>query len=335
MRTDLFKKDVKVTSSYGWRTHPITKKKHFHNGIDFSTVVGTPIYVPKSFNNSRVRLAQADKYGGKYIQLERISDGKGLYALHISGFKKKVGDIVKTGDLIALSGNTGLSTAPHTHIGVQKDADVWGSHEDPMPYLISESPKMKKGDRVICIKQMNVRDIPDGRDIGDVKVGAVAEVIGENRKSGDYYWYLVKWGDFAGWLADTDFNEKTSKPMTNLNASKIEVIDPELQKEVITLREENTALRTQLTNAENTIKEGEGQMLVLLEQMQDISAELGEASKELKQSEDKYATLKIRFNTLENDKLEVQKELDELKTGRDDWINRLADILHKLFGGNK
>jgi len=41
----------------------------------------------------------------------------------------------------------------------------------------------------------------------------------------------------------------------------------------------------------------------------------------------------LRRGITEKQYLEVVTELNELKAGRDSWINRLADVLHKLFGG--
>ncbi len=54
-----------------------------------------------------------------------------MYA-HLNGYIKKTGDIVNIGDNIAFSGNTGLSTGPHLHIGIQnKD----GEFLNPQDYI--------------------------------------------------------------------------------------------------------------------------------------------------------------------------------------------------------
>jgi predicted nuclease with TOPRIM domain len=55
--------------------------------------------------------------------------------------------------------------------------------------------------------------------------------------------------------------------------------------------------------------------------------------KELKDLEGDYSRIFEERNNFEKQYVEVVTELNELKAGRDSWINRFADILHKLFGG--
>jgi FtsZ-binding cell division protein ZapB len=54
--------------------------------------------------------------------------------------------------------------------------------------------------------------------------------------------------------------------------------------------------------------------------------------KELTDLEGDYTRIKGERDRFETQYTEVVTELNELKAGRDSWINRLADILHKLFG---
>ncbi|MDZ7741445.1 MAG: M23 family metallopeptidase [Bacteroidota bacterium] len=111
-------KDLRRLSSYyGYRIDPFYKVSKFHPGLDFSAPTGTEIYatgdgVVKMVRNSR------RGYGNTII----IDHGYGyetLYA-HISEFKVKKGEKVKRGQLIALVGNTGKSTAPHLHYEIHK-----------------------------------------------------------------------------------------------------------------------------------------------------------------------------------------------------------------------
>lgn len=77
------------------------------------------------------------KYLGISITLEHRW-GKSLYA-HLSEVKVKVGDKVKRGKVIGLSGSTGFSTGPHLHFGIKlKDADInngYLGYSDPNPYF--------------------------------------------------------------------------------------------------------------------------------------------------------------------------------------------------------
>lgn len=119
----------RLTSGFGTRIHPITKKKHTHSGIDMAVPQGTPIYAAES---GVVIVAQWwSSYGNCVI----IDHGGGLWTVygHIKqgGILVKAGDKVSRGDKIALVGSTGVSTAPHLHFEVRKNEKP----VDPVPYL--------------------------------------------------------------------------------------------------------------------------------------------------------------------------------------------------------
>jgi hypothetical protein len=96
--------------------------------IDWKMPVGTPVYAARG--GIVVKAKDDSNQGGpdrKYEDcancvLIRHSDGTiGIYAhLKKGGCKVKVGDRVNTGDLIALSGNTGFTSGPHLHFSVFK-----------------------------------------------------------------------------------------------------------------------------------------------------------------------------------------------------------------------
>ncbi|QOR04758.1 peptidoglycan DD-metalloendopeptidase family protein [Campylobacter cuniculorum] len=106
-----------ITGNFGWREHPILKRREFHPGIDLKADVGTPVYAPA---NGVVEFAGYNENGYGY----------NVILLHNFGFKTvfahmtrrdvvKAGQFVKKGDLIGYSGNTGLSTGPHLHYEVR------------------------------------------------------------------------------------------------------------------------------------------------------------------------------------------------------------------------
>ena len=103
------------TSKYGWRTHPITGKKHFHGGADISGKMGTPI---KAFADGTVDYIGRDKSYGLYIQLDHGSGVKSFYA-HCSKLCAEKGQKVKIGEKIAEIGSTGCSTGPHLHLEIK------------------------------------------------------------------------------------------------------------------------------------------------------------------------------------------------------------------------
>ncbi len=106
-----------VTGKFGWREHPILKRKEFHPGIDLAASIGTPIYAPAS------GVVEFSGYSNNGY-------GYNVILLHNFGFKSvfahmtrkdvvKAGDFVNKGDLIGYTGNTGLSTGPHLHYEVR------------------------------------------------------------------------------------------------------------------------------------------------------------------------------------------------------------------------
>ena len=106
-----------ITSPYGDRIHPIHKVVKFHNGIDISSSVGTPLMAP---DDATVIKSYSNSTGGKQIILEHPNGFKTGYA-HLNDTLVKVGDQIKRGDIFAHTGNTGASTGPHLHFTVRKD----------------------------------------------------------------------------------------------------------------------------------------------------------------------------------------------------------------------
>lgn len=107
-----------LSSGFGLRFHPIHKVRKLHTGIDFGARAGTPIYAT---GGGKVAKVSTSFYGyGKQIEIDHGFGLKTKYA-HLSEFKVKLGQRVKRGELIALSGNTGTSSGPHLHYEVHKN----------------------------------------------------------------------------------------------------------------------------------------------------------------------------------------------------------------------
>jgi len=99
------------------RWHPILHRYRAHHGIDYATPVGTPIHAAYS---GRVIFAGRKGGYGNVVIIRHLGGYKTYYA-HLSRFKTYVGQKVKTGDVIAYSGNTGRSTGPHLHFGLSQN----------------------------------------------------------------------------------------------------------------------------------------------------------------------------------------------------------------------
>ncbi len=106
-----------VTSAFGSRVHPIYNVPLFHSGIDISASEGTRV---QTTGDGIVAFSGYDKGYGQKITINHGYGYKTIYA-HLSKSLVRQGQKVKRGDIIALSGNTGVSTGPHLHYEVLKD----------------------------------------------------------------------------------------------------------------------------------------------------------------------------------------------------------------------
>ncbi len=103
-----------VTSSFGSRTNPITKKSETHKGLDISATHGSNIFAAA---DGTVELAQKSGSYGNYIIINHTGGLKTLYA-HCSKLLVSEGQSIKKGQVIALVGSTGQSTGSHLHFEV-------------------------------------------------------------------------------------------------------------------------------------------------------------------------------------------------------------------------
>jgi len=99
----------------------------FHAGIDISVPTGTPVQAAR---DGTVVFAGYNGAYGKAVKLDHPNGFSTLYA-HNSRILVHVGQNVKAGQVICLSGSTGRSTGPHLHFEVHKDA----LPVDPLLYL--------------------------------------------------------------------------------------------------------------------------------------------------------------------------------------------------------
>ncbi len=106
-----------VSSRFGHRFHPIYKRRLHHDGVDFSTPLGSKIHAP---GNGVVRYTGYHGGYGKKVVIDHGYGYKTVYA-HLSKIMVRKGQRVVRGEVIALSGNTGISTGPHLHYEVHRN----------------------------------------------------------------------------------------------------------------------------------------------------------------------------------------------------------------------
>ncbi len=128
------KKGIHLSSGFGWRANPFTKRKEFHAAIDIAGNWGTKIIAPA---NGIVLKTGHDKRLGNYIVLRHSEQIKTIFG-HLSNVAVKDGEEIFRGEKIGLMGNSGLSTSSHLHYMIVKD----GRAVNPLEYILDVSEKL-------------------------------------------------------------------------------------------------------------------------------------------------------------------------------------------------
>jgi|LSQX01.3.fsa_nt_gb murein DD-endopeptidase MepM/ murein hydrolase activator NlpD len=116
-----------ITSSFGYRKHPVTGQNRMHTGVDIGASSGASVVAA----NDGVVLMSG--WNGGYGNCIIIDHGGGIATLyaHNSSLLVKQGDEVTKEQVIAKVGSTGLSTGPHLHFEIRES----GTPIDPMKYF--------------------------------------------------------------------------------------------------------------------------------------------------------------------------------------------------------
>ena len=136
MRKPVRGDDVRLTSGFGVRYHPLLNVRKMHTGVDWACSPGTPILASgtgvieeaghKGYNGNYVRIRHANGYHTAYSHMSRI--GSGI----TPGVK------VRQGQVIGFVGSTGLSSGPHLHFEVL----VNSRFVDPMSIQVPRERKL-------------------------------------------------------------------------------------------------------------------------------------------------------------------------------------------------
>ena len=124
-------KGAPVTSLFGMRFHPILHITRLHGGIDFGAPVGSPV---RAVADGKIEFTGPKAGFGNQVKIQH--KGFETSVNHLSEIPESIkpGVSVTQGQIVALSGNTGLSTGPHLHFEFYLD----GVAVDPMPHLGTE-----------------------------------------------------------------------------------------------------------------------------------------------------------------------------------------------------
>jgi len=108
-------KYLRITSSFGWRIHPTEDSREFHPGIDLKTNMKTPVLAPA---DGIVEYAGGVRGYGRLLMIRHNLGFQTFYG-HLNKIIVKYGQFVKKGEVIAYTGNSGLSTGPHLHYEIR------------------------------------------------------------------------------------------------------------------------------------------------------------------------------------------------------------------------
>ncbi len=120
-------KESRLTSGYGYREDPFSGKRAFHGGIDLAVPENTEVV---SCGSGKIVKAGHNRTNGNFIIIDHRNKYKSYYG-HLSQLLVKKDDEVKKGQVIGLSGNTGMSTGPHLHFQITLD----GKTIDPLTII--------------------------------------------------------------------------------------------------------------------------------------------------------------------------------------------------------
>jgi murein DD-endopeptidase MepM/ murein hydrolase activator NlpD len=136
MRRPVRGEDVRITSGFGVRRHPILLVPKMHTGVDWACAAGTPIMAAGSGVIEEV--GRKGEYGN-YVRIRHANGYKTAYG-HMSRFASGVSEGVKVrqGQIIGYVGQTGMASGPHVHFEVL----VNSSYVDPMSIQVPRERQM-------------------------------------------------------------------------------------------------------------------------------------------------------------------------------------------------
>ena len=113
-----------VNSDFGQRRSPWAPNSEFHSGVDIGAPIGTPVKAPAP--GVVVFAGQHAEYGVTLV-IDHGNDTKSLYG-HLSKLNVALDQVIRRGETVALTGNTGRSSGPHLHYEIQVKSQPMNPH---------------------------------------------------------------------------------------------------------------------------------------------------------------------------------------------------------------
>jgi murein DD-endopeptidase MepM/ murein hydrolase activator NlpD len=141
-----------LSSFHGLRVHPVNHKERMHYGVDIFCPIGTAVRATANGTVKFIGTYQPNEDNlkssyGRFLVIRHGDTGIETTYAHLSESKVARGQLVKRGELIGLSGNSGTSSGPHVHYEVSRN----GLRVNPLNY-INDVPLIDGGKKVFYVK---------------------------------------------------------------------------------------------------------------------------------------------------------------------------------------
>lgn len=149
---------LKVTSSFGFRTNPISGNGGMHNGVDYGAPIGTPAWAIASGT-----VVGAGWMGdcGNGVKIKHDNGYTSVYC-HFSSVSVHVGETVHQKEMVGRVGTTGASTGPHLHFGLQKEGKFVNplkvKYEPGKPIPLASRDRFKEA-RALLKEKLNAIEV--------------------------------------------------------------------------------------------------------------------------------------------------------------------------------
>lgn len=188
-----------TTSNYGHRG------RRMHHGIDLKVQIGDTIYA--AFDG-KVRVTEFERRGYGYYVVLRHPNGLETVYGHLSGFLVSPDDVVKSGDPIALGGNTGRSTGSHLHF----ETRFLGKSINPTAIIDFDNKLIKYNSYVVNTSTLGT---PGSSSNANVMANSKSTAKKNKYATGTVSYYRIKKGDTLGSIARK--NKTTVSKLCKLN----------------------------------------------------------------------------------------------------------------------
>lgn len=154
------KEYTRISSRHGQATNMSSFGKHL--GVDYAGETGKRVVSPV---NGRITFSGYSRVLGNYYEIVEDNNGRIHRLAHLLSRSLGRGTVVKEGTLLGFSGNTGITTGPHTHWDVRRANTAWNSlfsnYYDPLVLIEQSKPKTLfahlVGKKIKIVKGMSFR----------------------------------------------------------------------------------------------------------------------------------------------------------------------------------